>query len=403
MTPTGKARPTSHAPRPPTGEELGLVSEYTGKAAVVQDLGYDGDLAWAELRSFLPDTATTYRPYIHSTNMKTRQECERRFFFGERLGLRHAGEHVASFHRGTVFHMAAACLLDGQPQDQVIRAIYAFAKLRCTELKASADQFGILKDGMPWEKAAEQLMEGAEKALAMALIFLKKYPPNLQRYEVLGVEVPVVFKLKGVPRPIKATLDVVLRERKTGWIVFEDHKTTSKPPIDLAHALKFDFQPLLYRLAAMAKYPTVPIKGCVHNIIKVPSIKYCPSTKDKAGYQHYIGRVEDWFTEQEARYDAGDLNANPLIRSSIRFSRTNLPADFLEQIKRTSRLANCKPLLARFPRCGNNYVCTGGAFGTPCAYLSLCATDNLEEWRQQLQSGYFIQRHRDQPEEPDDG
>lgn len=382
---------------PPTGAEMGMVKKCDRIPPLYRFVRQAPRTV--DAIEFLEPGHKIYKPLVHSTNTKTHLECPRKFYFRERLGLRRRGLYSAGLHRGQVFHMVAAMLFENKTAQQAYQAVRALMLMAQHDLRDSAHPTShLLPSGKPVETVCEDIEVDTWKAYTMARVFYKKWPPDVERFKILAVERKGLMTVSGVSRPVSYQLDLVLSERGTKNIWIMDHKVTSGKPWDMVHALRFELQSHLYRLGAWAEFPHNPVRGMIHNVIKIPGIKYCPKTKDKpedGGINHYLERVVEWYEKGEAEADLGGMKQAPLVQSEVLFLEDRPPRDMMLNLRRASIAANRVPRLSDYPRCGNNYTCVGFAGQMPCEYLPLCATESRRDWRSRILAGEFIQRHRD--------
>lgn len=323
-----------------------------------------------------PD-ASLFFPLIHSTNMKLLEECPRKFLYRERLGMVKPGSVRAPLIRGTYFHQVSAALLQGDSPRDTASAARALIDVECAKLQEAHDacfRAGIPTGDLPKEQ--DSLRQSAEKGICMALLFHEKYPPDPARYKTIGVEHEVIARVSGVSRPVRGTLDLVLQDRKTGHIWIIDHKTTSKgDTTTIVSAMGWDYQSLLYRLLAEAAWPNHKIAGILYNVVLEPSIRFCPTTKDKDGFMGegstYLNRVKGIFEEMERESQVLGTPP-PMLQSPVEF-RGPVPRSFLKALQRTAQA--CRDTLMsdeRFPKCGSHYTCIGMGGKGSCEYLPVC-------------------------------
>ncbi len=378
------------APRP--ASETGLVRQVSCPPERLQARalgsmkGVDADLL-----TVLPSDAPIFQLPVRSTAIRDLNGCRRRFFFRYRLGLAPVHEYKAAFKRGEWFHRAVALALNaGHPQadDAVPPEEYKSSTMNHLDfefhnwLHDAADHAkdNIMPDGTPRDKFCETATADFYKARAMAMHFLGKWGPLPQGFEPLTVEKMIFCKAKGIGRTLVGRLDILARETSTGYLWIIDHKTTSKPPIDLTGALDFDLQPQHYRLLAMAAFPNDQIAGVIHNIVMTPTIRYSPRGLDKAGPGSFDKRLTKWYDERmvEGSHDPKKL---PSLRSTVRFTGDGPSEDYMTLLRNTSRLAAGFLRLSRYPRCSDNYTCLGGTAGSACPFLRLCRHERPYEWK----------------------
>jgi hypothetical protein len=101
---------------PPTGAELGIFSPPPKDLKIRSTVRRVSRFA-PKLLDFLAQGDPVFRPLLHSSNMVMHGECERKFYFSERLGFRRSGDYSSALHLGSIFHEATAHALGLQSTD----------------------------------------------------------------------------------------------------------------------------------------------------------------------------------------------------------------------------------------------------------------------------------------------
>lgn len=399
--PPRKKKLPSEPPKPPclatAQEKLGILSrrfEDRSKAQRAYSwrrVQKSGQVAPGYLLDYLPVDAYLYRPPLHSSAAKEWFICPRKFFFTQRLGLRLRGMPSRALEIGTWFHRARALLHLGAQSAQVRSVCRASFDLWSHQQEEQNAPSGVFADGTIIKQFRETTTTDFEKALAMAFAFNQIYPGQTGRWLVKAVEEEVVFQWDSIPVPISARLDLVVQDRETGdlWII--DDKTTAKPPAVLAPAGRIDLAKSMYRLGAMTLFPRDRVVGMIHSYCQKPGIKLC--AKDDHDPENYLHRVRDWLEERQPRPELSRT-----LQTESRFStRTFMPSDHLETLRRLSLLLKSKIDLDDYPRCSNLYTCGGFGQLPPCSFLPLCGHEKpTTEWLHLLsEQGIYVQDHRD--------
>jgi len=386
-------------PRPKTGSEISdLVSlvdhavKYKYSFKEVARPRTNGLLEDQQFPTFV------YKPYLHSSNIKLSRECERKFFFEQRLGLRRPGSLHLPFLRGRMYHLMAASLYEGDTVEEASSRVRGIALAEIRDTGKHVSSTGRLYDGRSWEAVEKTAIDQCDQAIAAAAAYYKYHPPNTDRYQVVAIEEAADIRVKGVARIIRGRLDLAIYDTEKDEIWIEDHKSSSKAPYHTAQAYKIDHQVNLYRLLALALFPDTPVVGMIHNVVQMPTIRF--SGKDQGVYANYLNRVEEWYEAKIVESSVpGQETESPFFRHRYRFPSSFVSEDFIQELQRTSKMANCQADIDKFPKCGNAFTCTGFMESHICPFLSLCSNENKSSWKQQVEDGVFIQLHREELDE----
>jgi hypothetical protein len=126
------------------------------------------------------------------------------------------------------------------------------------------------------------------------------------------------------------------------------------------------------------------VHGAIVNLIRTPTIKYCPNTKDKGGFQCYIDRLRQWYIDENAK----SPDDSPLYQGTVRFSGSEpVTQEFALRLSRyVKEAASGNPNVNEFPRAGGSR-CTN-RFNKPCPYLGLCSVDPVL-WPSLVRQGLY--------------
>lgn len=381
----------------------------------------------------LPTGFHEYPSIVHSSMVKDFGKCARHVLYRDKWGLTRPGARVSALDIGRYFHEVVALKTQGFTSEKMFATVRKRFNTEIAQLSALADQMGTLPNGSQLEREIEDRAADFHKALAMGVIFCQKFPPDLNKYEVVGSEIPVVVKIvpptkrKGgstfpaFASPIKGTLDLVLRDRKTGVLWIRDYKTTSKPPLQIADALGWDLQPVVYRLLAMAAFPNAKIVGFDHTIMKKPTIQLSSEDRDYREYDHtlksgprkgevekrreysgepkvenYIKRMSEWYDDLGGDWNHADV---PMVHHEHRFEASLPDRDLLVTLKNAEaclkQTVSTESWDIDFPRCGSYMTCGGWIGQSPCDYMNLCdCGGNVALLRNEIER-CFVQEHRD--------
>lgn len=161
---------------------------------------------------------------------------------------------------------------------------------------------------------ANKYADLGQKAYEAGLDYFNNFNFDFDRYEVLGVEKEVLFKVGEYP--FKGYIDALYRDKETGEIIIRDHKTSSfkylkDGSISKTSAQQFDHyrkQELLYAIPIIEEYGRV---DCLswnmirdQRIIKIPfDEKEFEQTKQWAVEQiHKIEEEMLWLPDTSSSY-----------------------------------------------------------------------------------------------------
>lgn len=396
------------------------------------------------------DAPYLFVPPLHSTGVRDIGTCERLFYFRDRVGLQLKGTYSPALSIGQAFHKCLELAARGHPahvrREQLVTDTRSWLSKTCQPL---LNGLGLMPDGTPWDKFSNRVMDDLYKAIAMAEILWEMEPLDPERWEVIGSEVGVLARaLIGSKKVnLAGRLDLVLRDRSTGFLWVADYKTTSSATTDVAGALNFDIQPHLYRLLTMAEYPEERVAGCIHFVLKKCLLRHSPFGEDSitdrtklpdaiktkldsgkpltdlqqealtkldAQIEHdriyrgdtfskYLDRVRAWYASAQKAFELSTSDAPvapPVLVSNLRYGRTGLPSDIQQVLRKASHLCKRAPHIDNFPRCCNMYRCHGLGGIPACPYLPLCRFDHQRETRwPDLLSDRYHQSHRDMEED----
>lgn len=347
---------------------------------------------------------------IRSSGIKDFEHCPRKFMYRYKLGIS-PKTYQPALHIGSVFHLVLQSLFMGKSQEEALKSVHQYFHRFCNKILATADEAGFAPSGKSVEGVVRSAEEDYHKARAMAIAFMKFKPFDWSKWEILTapddtpcVELLMEAKVKGIPVPIVAPCDLALLKKGTNEVWIVDHKTTSADTIARAKSVKISPQVALYRLVLQChidqwaeenkRYEGLRVRGSIHNIVKKPTIKYCPNTKDdkaSGGYQHYLDRVQKWYEEKHKE----DPNHSPIVQSATYFAEAVLTRELFLRLRQQSRAARSAPNLDRFYRAGD-YACH--AFNSVCPFIDLCTSDPVL-WPEIVRSRFDISYREDEEED----
>ena len=299
------------------------------------------------------------------------EECPRKFLLKYRFGIQPPG-HSSALNIGGIFHTVLRSLYAGEGVDSATTAALHEKQKLARRLTKEATNAGFLPNGGDLQRTLDKVDEEYYKAVGMALTFWKSKPIDLDQLEPLrGVdgkslaERKIEVAIDGIDLPIVIQLDLPMVHKGTDKVTIYDFKTTSVDSSSRAATVLISLQLQLYRLGLQHYLDTVladsglKVAQVCLCIMQKPSIKYCPETKDKSGYEHYLSRMLDWYAERPGSIHKA---TQPLIRKPM--SR-----ELLLRLQMHAAAFQMAPDFDEHYRAGD-YVCLN--FNSPCAYLPLC-------------------------------
>jgi hypothetical protein len=315
---------------------------------------------------------------------------------------------------GRIFHLTLQALFTGADQEQSLRAADNELHKRTTEILASADPAGFTLDGHAITSVLQKMEDDYHKARAMAFAFMSHTPFSWDDWEILEtpdgtpcVELKLEAKIQGISVPLISPCDLALIKKSTGDVWIIDHKTTSMNTLTRARSVRISSQIALYRLVlqchldswaetGLGRKIARKVVGSVHNIVQKPTIKYCPKTKDKDGFDHYVQRVKDWYEEKHT----ANPDASPILQTHTMFVDPVLSKELYLRLQQQARASQTNPCLDRFYRAGD-YACH--SFNTECPFAELCSSAPIM-WESIVNRRYDVKHREDEEtEENQDG
>jgi hypothetical protein len=328
-------------------------------------------------------------PPVRSTPLAVLDECPRKFLYAFKLGIA-SKVTERPLTVGTFTHLVLKHLFLGSTEAEALSKVEAALTQADYSLIAAADEGGFLPGGADLKSALENMQDDYHKARAMAICFWRFRPFDTAEWDVLRtptgepmVERVLTCEVPGIETPLRTPCDLALVNKKSGEVWIVDFKTTSFDPKLRSIPTRISPQLALYRLVLQAhldswhkdswssdypagcRIPQQTVVGSIHAIIKKPTIKYCPDTKDKAGFHAYIERLIQWYKDAEAK----DPSNPPLVLDPNRFSGPAMTSELWHRLVRYSGLATSVPNFDTFYRAGDS-ACL--KYNKPCPFLVLC-------------------------------
>jgi hypothetical protein len=365
----------------------------------IKDLvGFDparNGLGWGEN---VPQTTIDFftdlrNPPVRSTPLAVLDECPRKFLYAFKLGIS-SKVTERPLNLGTFCHLVLKALFTGKTEAEALSSAEAALRRNQTALIQAVDLAGFLPGGADLKATLADLDEDYHKARAMAICFWRFRPFDTENWEVLKtpdgtplVEVVLECTIKGISVPLRSPCDLALLHKQTGEVWIVDFKTSSFDPRIRCIPTRISPQLALYRFVLQAhldawaqedlgraetgafiRFPQYKVVGSIHAVIKKPTIKYCPDTKDKGGFHCYIERLIQWYKDAEVK----NPDNPPMVRDPNRFSRPPMTREFWNRLVHYSAMAEAKPDFDRFFRAGEG-ACL--KYNRPCQFMVLCNSD----------------------------
>jgi len=291
--------------------------------------------------------------------------CQRRFLYRYRWGLvPKISPYAPSPRVGKLFHR----LLELGPAEveTVRKEVAEEQKVLMERIRKGEDLTGDLT------RTAQDLSDLFHKALVMAEIFWHKFkqPDDL---ETVACELTIKVRHRDTPKRHiwKGRLDRLVRNKSTGEYWIRDIKTTAQSLNLVLTGYAWSTACRFYRLITdlwlkenEESYKKGKLRGIILDICRTPTIKYCPTTKDKEGFNRYLKRVEQWYDGQE------DL---AMIAKGIVFTEPIYPLELRAALQRIDDYLLQPMIPETFERDITRSYCK--EYNRVCPYYDLCVSD----------------------------
>jgi hypothetical protein len=336
------------------------------------------------------------KPLIRSSPLGCLDDCPRKFLYTYKLGIQ-TRKYESPLVLGQMVHSILEGLFLGFTEEEALNASALQMKKefdRLTEATGPDGFIGLEDAGV----MLKQLDEDFHKARAMALIFWRSVPFDPSKWEILKApdgtrmaEVLLETKYPGLSVPLLTPTDLALVKKETGGVWIVDYKTTGMDAKVRAIPTKFSGQLQLYRIGLQAHLDEwgrgEKVEGSLHAIIQKPGIKYCPRTKDKAGFHSYITRLAEWYKAKEEK----DPSNPPMILDPNTFEGPAMTQEFWGRLKQFCAASNATPSVDHFYR--NDGACL--RWNKACRYMPLCQS-HPAMWPHLIRDHYEIRFREDE-------
>lgn len=354
---------------------------------------------WRDLQELL-DVKEIQFPSIHQSHVEDWWKCKRYYALRHRFGLVPKGVPEARAPRlGRFYHSFAQDYYLGKDVAYTEARLHSDVEDLVAALEDAEAATGIMEGAINSTTVREQCQRDIQLAKAMLMVFASTYPLDVDAVEVLAVEASLTARIKDVAVPLEGTVDLMIRDKKSGEVWLVDHKTTSRNPLQRASTFSFEIQPAIYKILGETHLKSVGIPprclvGFIHNVLRTPAIQFGREDRDyttvehvlKSGprkgeveirkeyegsprFENFLKRVTDWYRGEGDYADAGDRGrAPPLVQSWVRFDTGGIAPDDMAILMEVGKAAKVTPDPIRFYRQRTGCY----AYETKCPYLDMC-------------------------------
>lgn len=218
------------------------------------------------------------------------------------------------------------------------------------------------------ERAAKKLQENLDKAVAMVQIMWEKYPKPANHKTLLrekSIRMKMTMGTNGEEVELVGIPDELVENTDTGEVWVRDSKTSTRDVQYTLTGYQYGLQKRIYRILAtefLEEQGKPPPVGFIIDLLQVPTIKYCPTTKDKEGFNHYIDRCRKWYEEK------GD---NAIRRFALPYTESIMPEELGWSLITVAAATSAPAEPKLFPRDITGSYCTH--YERVCDYYELCS------------------------------
>lgn len=337
---------------------------------------------WFE--SKLPDLK---RP-VSASGMVTGMRCPRLFLYRNKWGIiPKVQPYSGSAKLGKIIHRL---LQKGQERKEEVHQEIIKEHVVLTErIKNGEDITGDL------ERAANELSDTYQKAIAVVSIFWEKFPPREymktvcreQPIEAVYVQGNDTRIMNGLP--LVGIMDWVVLDERDGSYWIRDTKSTSRSFESITTGFKFSIPCRFYRiLAEIGIEWGHKVKGFILDMLATPSIRMC-GTDEKAAaklgctvLEAYIGRVKEWYEKEGEK---------SITSVGIAFAEPTYNREIVMAFALLQRLWEMPPNPECFARDQTKSMCY--AYERMCPYYGLCSSDS-STWPAQIEQFYQVREDK---------
>ena len=325
---------------------------------------------------------------VSASGMVTGLRCPRLFMYRNKWGLiPKVQPYSGSAKLGKIIHRL---LQKGKEGVETVHQEIIKDHVVLTErIKNGEDMTGDLA------RAANELSDTYQKALAVVSIFWEKFPPSEymetvcreQPIEAVYVQGSDTRTMDGLP--IIGIVDWVVKDTRNGSYWIRDTKSTSRSFESITTGFKFSIPCRFYRILAEIGTPWGhEVKGFILDMLATPSIRMC-GTDEKAAaklgctvLEAYIGRVKEWY-EKEGEKSIASVG--------IAFNESTYNREIVMALAYMQRLWGLPPDPSCFARDQTKSMCY--AYERMCPYYGLCSSDTAT-WPAQIEQFYQVRQDK---------
>lgn len=353
---------------------------------------------------------------IRSSLFRLLRNCPRAFLHRARHGLIDKSGRPEALQMGDYFHVGVEALLNGLTADKLSQFLAAQWKTRVDSWVSEANTLNM---DPPTQQDFDIQREKYRRAVNWAVTAWSVMPLNLQKYRVVGTELPIRLSVPGIGSPIVIRMDALLVDTDTNDIYIFDAKSTSHTPHVRMLAAPLDFQSRLYPyvvqrvletggLQQLGIAPKARLRGFIHWVLQKPNIRYLKTTEKNSGPQaaanELLARDRDWLLAQGEFHHLSverTNNTQPIQMSMIPFDPHLMKDEgFMVQLRELDLACRRPGYPPMFPPIGDNLIPDyPGASIDPLLPLYE-AHDNYAAWPRIIAENFAIQYRDDREPEP---
>jgi hypothetical protein len=317
---------------------------------------------------------------------------------------------------GTYFHIGSEALLNGLAGEHLSRFLMEQWK---AQVDSWISEAGILNMDPPTQLDFDIQREKYRRAVNWAVTAWAIQPLNLQKYRVIGTEMPFRLRIPKIKSPIVIKVDALLLDTDTNDLYIFDAKTTSHSPHVRMLVAPLDFQSRLYpfvmqhivQSGALHQHgvpASAQLKGMLHWVLQKPTIRYLKTTEKNEGptaaSNELLARDREWLLgEGEFHHLTVERSNNnrPVQMSNIPFNpRLMKDEGFFLQLKELDKACIREGTPSCFPPCGSNLLPDYPGASIDALLPLYEAHDNYAAWPRIVAENFAVSYRDDREPEP---
>lgn len=348
-------------------------------------------------------------------------KCPRYAFYRYWLGIVPKGRKK-SIDIGIMLHLIMRWLHEGHNWDGSMQLLSSWVQKERNEIMRQGHEDAQLQAA---DRACEDLERDSSLAGVMAYLYNERYPIDRGRYEIKAVEQKIRVPVPGLGgEEVTLTIDLLLWSKiDKGYFIY-DYKTSSIPLDRWKDAIKFKFQPRIYRLGVSLALQAGLLPGCepgpvlgfVHGVIYRPRIQ----RKPWQSWEDFLHELIDYYDCKDDTLGSKDADGNPEVFKSgprkglpkprwehadngrpwgegppmerylSRFTGELLSREVRDTLSMFVRAKALEHKLGNFPRLGALHGQCNNHYGGCCTYLPFCSK-HPSEFAEVLKRGYKVE------------